>query len=335
MLLNKITLGINIVLRYFGYFGMFVFLLIIFYIIAPDRFEKIIIHFLKIFSYINKRIDKSYLKKDLEHAVKEAVKLFNRCFPILTYNIKIIWVEEDVIESYLDKGYLVIRMRYHKNRARNLARALIAYIPYTLPKESRAVLESDLNLAISCTIAKEIAKQDPEVVRQLYEAVETQFKDRDYGKNLLKKFAEIDEQSLFTRILLPEISNACLKAYPRRPQVLYDEISELIDMLYDIVRGTAKLPILKGRFINLGIVRVASPDKVILDPELVAHLNFAKSCGTRILYVLAAGHNAKLATKLTHRISKELRYRINFEETYKALYRGKLANIYCGKLSVV
>ena len=89
----------------------------------------------------------------------------------------------------------------------------------------------------------------------------------------------------------------------------------------------------KGKYINLALVRVAKPEKILLDPELGMHLNFARHCQTRTLYILAAGYNAKLASKLTKRIAKELKFKVDFEDVYKAKYKGSLTDIYCGRLS--
>jgi hypothetical protein len=195
-------------------------------------------------------------------------------------------------------------------------------------------MDPDLALAISCVIATDIAERDPSVVQQIYEAVDVRFQDSLKGKNMLGKLQEIDEQSLFSRILVPEIIGGCLKAYPRRPPELQDEIQKLIELLGALVRGeTLPRPILNGKYINLALVRVARPEKIILDPELESHLKFAKLCQTRTLYVLAAGTMAKLASKLTHRICKEMNYKIDFENVYKATYKGKLTDVYCSKIS--
>lgn len=301
----------------------------------PGYFEKIVVHGLKLFSYIFKRLDKVYLERDLDHIVKDSAKLLRKYLPVSSYGIKIVWAESETLERYLDRGFVVIRMKYHKNRARNIARALIAYMPYILPSEARAIIEPDLALALSCVVAIRITKHDPEVVHQIYETANVSFQDSSKGKALLGKLEEIDEQSLFTRILLPEVIKSCLKAYPKTPKELKDEISVLVDILHALVKGEliGRPPILGGKYVNLSVVRVAKPEKILLDPNLQAHLNFAKFCRTRTLYVLAAGVKSKWASKLTQSISKELKCKIDFEDVYRATYRGSPTNIYCAKLS--
>jgi hypothetical protein len=308
--------------------------LVFIYLANPGYFEKIIVHFLKVASLIVKRLDKTYVERDIKCLVSDSVKSLNKYFPVATRGIKVLWVESDTLEGYLDRGFVVVRMKYHKNRPRNIARALVAYIPHILPSEVGAVIEKDLSLAVSCIVATGMAKKEPEIVRQIYEAVDVRFKDSLKGKNLLGKLGEIDDESLFSRILLPEITRACLDAYPKKPIELQDEIMKLVDMLHTLVRGEPlEKPILKGKYINLALVRVAKPEKILLDPELGMHLNFARHCQTRTLYILAAGYNAKLASKLTKRIAKELKFKVDFEDVYKAKYKGSLTDIYCGRLS--
>ena len=323
----------SILSQVFQYIGILVVFLIILYLVSPERYEKIYIHVLKVASHVNKRLDKNYAERDIEHLVNSSAKSLNKYFPVVTRGIKILWTESDDVESYLNRGFVVVRMKYHKSRARNVARALMAYIPHILSPEVGAVMETDLALAISYVVAVGMAEKEPEVVRQIHEAVSIRFKDSLTVKDLLPKLEEIDEQSLFSRILLPEIVKACLNAYPRRSQDLRDEIMNLIELLYALVKGDLRKPIIKGKYLNLALIRVAKLGKALFDPELEAHLKFAEKANVREIYVLAAGKNAKLASKLTARISKELKYTIDFEDVYRAMYRGSLTNIYCGKLS--
>lgn len=303
------------------------------YFASPGYFEKIVVHFLKLASYIIKRLDKAYLERDIKHMVSDSLKSLNKYVPISTHGLKVVWAESDTVEGYLDRGFVIVRMKYHKNRARNIARALIAYIPHILPAEASAVMEPDFALALSCVLAIGFAKHNPEVVRQIYEAADVRFQNRSEGKDFIGKLEEIDEQSLFSRMLLPEVIKACLKAYPKRPKKLKEEITNLVDILYTLVKGEPlRHPVLRGKYINLAIVRVARPEKILMDPELEAHLEYAKGCRTETLYVLAAGVKAKWASKLTRRISKELKCKIDFEDIYIAKYRESLTDIYCARL---
>ena len=314
--------------------GALALLLLFIYLANPAYFEKIMLHILTLISYVSKRFDKIYLERDLNHITKDLVKTLEKFFPVSSRELKVIWTESETLEAYLERGFVVVRMKYHKNRARNVARALILYIPEILLSEAKAVIEPDLALAVSCVIAINIAKHDPSIVQQIYEAVDVRFQDPSNGKNLLRELQEIDEQSLFSRILVPEIVTSCLKVYPMRPPDLGTEIQRLIELLGALVRGeVVQWPVLNGKYINLTIVRVASPEKIILDPELESHLNFVRGCRTRVLYVLAAGTRAMLASKLTQRIRKEMNYKIDFEDKHKGIYKRKLTDIYCSKLS--
>lgn len=313
--------------------GAFVLFLGLLYLAHPKHYETIILHLLKLISHLFKRFDKALLEKDVNHLIKDYARSINKYLPASLYGIKIVWAEEEALEGYLEEGSVVIRMKYHKNRAKNIAKALVTYIPYTLPPKAKAVMEHDLALAISGAIAIRIAEHDPEVVGQIHEAIDAGFRDGSKGRGLLGKLGEIDEESLFLRILLPEVTEACMKAYPERPEDLWNEAMELTNVLHSLVKGKVERPMVRGKYINLAIVRVALPEKIVLDPELESHLWFARRCRTRVLYVLAAGLKAKLASKLTRRICAELRYKIDFEDAYKSIYKKMLTDIYCAKLS--
>ena len=157
-------------------------LLLFIYLANPGYFEKIILHILRIVSYVSKRLDKIYLERDLNHTIKDSVKSLEKFLPVSSPELKVIWTESETLESYLERGFVVVRMKYHKNRARNIARALTVYIPEILPSEARAVMDPDLALAMSSVIATNIAERDPLVVQQIYEAVDVRFQDSSKGK---------------------------------------------------------------------------------------------------------------------------------------------------------
>jgi hypothetical protein len=87
----------------------------------PGYFEKIVLHILRLASYILRRLDKVYLERDLSYIIKYSAKSLEKFFPAPSPGLKIVWTESETLEGYLERGFVVVRMKYHKNRARNIA----------------------------------------------------------------------------------------------------------------------------------------------------------------------------------------------------------------------
>ncbi|RLI80544.1 hypothetical protein DRP04_08055 [Archaeoglobales archaeon] len=319
----------------FGIIGILAFFLLLLYIFFPKNFETIVLHFQRLlatFSYYHR---KKYISNYIEKLTERELENINKCVKISNKKLKIIWTEEDVVESWLDKGFVIIRMKKHKNMHENLAKALLAYLPYTLPPTVHATVRKDLTDGISYFIARDISKDDPYVVAELRKVIESKYDSEQYMM-FLNKLENINSESLLIRVLLPEIVEASSIVYPNKPPELNDEIEKMIDILDRVVEGNIPEPLLNGKYISFAIVRVASTEK-LLSSGIESHLTFAKKVlekGIRNIYVLAAGEiKPKWAKKLVERLIKELGLKLEFDDLYSGIYRGKRLNLYCCKLT--
>ncbi len=310
--------------------GAIASLLAVLKIFNPELLEKLVVWFYKILSFIFKQFDKYYLEKDLRVLIRESASKLYAHTSIMPFDIRIYWAEED-LESYLDRGMVIIRMKYSKNRAANMAKALLTALPYMLPAQVKSMLDQDLMSSLTCIMARNIAEYDPEVVKYLYDIMDEEVQKYPHVKDLMTKLENIDEQSLFSRILLPEIVDATIKAYPRKIPNLREEILKAIDMLYSLVTYSIDRPVLRGRFLDFLVVRVAKPEKVLLDWK-EPYIAFIKRFLTRNIYVIAAGKFAGYAPKVSREIVKKLNYEVVFEDKYRGIYKGQSMTLYCAKL---
>jgi hypothetical protein len=97
----------------------------------------------------------------------------------------------------------------------------------------------------------------PDIVRAINEYLDEVLKERSDLRDVLSMIIAIDDQSLFTRALIPEMTEVAQLRYPHRDPQLDTEIKELIKLLYDIVKGANRPPMLCGNYFRVLIVRVA------------------------------------------------------------------------------
>lgn len=319
----------------FGIIGIIALFLFLLYIFFPKNFETIWLHIQKLlanFSYYHR---KKYIRNYIEKVIERELENINRCVNVSTKKLKIIWTQEDVIESWLDKGFVIVKMKNHKNMHENLAKALLAYLPHTLPSTVYATIRKDLGDGISYFISRDISKDDPYVVAELRKVIENKYSSEEYME-LLNKLENVNSESLLVRILLPEIVEATNMVYPNKPPELNDEIEKMIDILNEVVNGNIAEPVLNGKYISFAIVRVAASEKLAFS-GIEPHLKFTQKVlerGVKNIYVLAAGEvKPKWAKKLVERLMEDIGLRLEFDDSYSGVYRGKRLNLYCCKLT--
>jgi hypothetical protein len=122
---------------------------------------------------------------------------------------------------------------------------------------------------------------------------------------------EIDDTSLLSRVLIPEMIEIAKLRYPHRDSSLDEEVLKLVNMLHQLARGEViDEPMVYGRYIRILFVRVARPKKI--EAMLEPHVNYVKHVlrnypGINSIYILAAGENVVAAKALKILLENELR----------------------------
>lgn len=237
---------------------------------------------------------------------------------------------------------MIIVLKGRKDRWSNIARALISIIPELLAPEMKAIYNRDFLDVLSAHIARSISRDHPTVVTSINEALSVYLEERRF-RELSSKLVTIDDQSLFSRILVPELIRVAKFRYPQRDPEIDDEVYKLIDLLYRLSKGEeVKLPLIYGKYFRMVFVRVARPEKI--EKLLIPHINFVKSVmekykGINRIYVLAAGRNVAAGKFCLRMISNELKKIGKLAEQREYEYIGRYRDIpqmklYLGRISL-
>lgn len=318
------------------------FILLLYYIRNPEPFEKIAIHISWILSRVSRYFEKRAISREVRYIVSSS---FSKNFPIEEVpEIVIEWGDEDRAIRDIKSGKLVIILKSgRRNRYENIARALLATVPELLAPEMKAVYDEKLLKCLSAHIAKSIAKDYPQVVTMINEAIRDTIANDDKMLKVSSTLVEIDDQSLFSRVLVPELIEIAKLRYPHRDPALDEEVLELIDMLGKLSRGEkVDFPLIYRKYIRLAFIRVARPEKIeaMLEPHIrfVKHI-LSKYRGIKSLYILAAGRNiaaAKALRMLLENEFKNIGIRFDVQEhVYEGIYKGvPKIKLYVGRIRI-
>lgn len=141
---------------------------------------------------------------------------------------------------------------------------------------------------------------------------------------------EIDNRSLLSRVLIPEMIEIAKQRHPHRDSSIDEEVLKLIDVLYPLARGEViDEPMVYDKYIRILFVLVARPKKIeaMLDPHVsyVKHV-LRKYQGINSIYILAAGKKNVVAAKALKMLLEAELKSMNLEPMlrdyeYEGIYR--------------
>jgi len=310
-----------------GILGPPVIVIFALYFFFPEKFERIIIHMLILASLISEQAERRAISREVEYII--STNFPSNLRSGIVPRIIVEWGKEDKAISHLDRGRLVIVLRRGRKRHENVAMALVIVIPDLLAPEIYDVYDPKFIVILSAHIVRSYMKKHHDIIRYLNEILSEMEKDREL-RELSSMLIEIDDKSLFSRILLPELIKTAKLCYPHKDSKIDEEAREFIRILYNIVKGVrAPWLIMCGKYFKLLMIRVDQPGM------LQSYIHFAKHAleecpEVETICILAEGKdNIAAAKALKTLIIDELRkmgrnIEISSEDEYVAPYKGKL-----------
>jgi hypothetical protein len=329
-----------------GFLGPSILAIFILYLFYPEKFERIGIHALKLLSFISKSAERRSISKEIAYIISTSFATYLRLEEIPKIVVK--WGNVDDAILDLKRNQLIIILREgRRHHYENVARALLKATPDLLAPEMKVIYDSKLVDCLSAHITRNAVKENPAIVTYINEFISSEMEKDEELRELLSMLIEIDDQSLLSRLLLPELIRIAKLRYPHRDPEIDSEARELVRMIYTVVKGeyTPEFkPIMCGKYFKLFIIRVARPEKIaeMLEPHIQFTKHALKDCPTtESIYILAAGRGNILAAKyLKTLLLSELRDMgvnaiVSLEDEYKGLYKGRSqVNLYMCKLEV-
>jgi len=296
----------------------------------PEKFEKIAVHVLWIYSFFSERIEKRAISREVAYVVSTE---FARRYRVEEVpKIVVEWGEEDKAILDLKKNMLLVVLRRgRKHRYDNIAKAILKAIPELLAPEMKIVYDSRFVDCLSAHVARSLVKDYPPIVAAINDFIASRTEEDPGFSNVSSMLIEVDDQSLLSRILLPELVDVARLRYPHRDPQIDSEVLSLLEILYNMVKGKDFNPVICGNYFKMTFVLVARPEKIkaMLEPHIQFVKHSLRRCPTiETIYILAAGRNIAAAKALETPLTKELgsmgfRLKSKDGQEYEAKYKGK------------
>ena len=245
---------------------------------------------------------------------------------VLPYGLKINWIVEDMLESYVDKNHdkVVVIMKYKENRSRNFVTAIREYTSKAFIPEVRRDIPAQIFTAAELVMQEKIIRAECGDAMDIFK---TEVLPHQIGASreldaLYKSFKRIDEMGFFENTLLNEIliSAEGLKTFAEPEKS--EELDALIDFLITFhKRAPGEDMALEHdrKLFRLGVILVARPATMQAGGTAIYAKRAEKSLsmGLRSVYVTGTKDDRKYVVRVVDRISDDTPLYLEWVRDYK------------------
>ena len=335
MIPDQIT---SLLLSLFAGLGGVALVLFLTWIFFPERIEKWAILLHKLLAYVSEKHERRYIEKHIENGInswrKRACK---ECDGVLPYEFKLKWANVDAVESELNEGKLIVKMKNHRNQSKNFALAVREYVPNTLIPKARRYVQPLIVDGIDHVVSKSILCDDTRALSYFADMSEGEFTSKPDLKKIVEELDTVHGQGKLTRMLLSEY-NALSKLHPSNPsEEIHRETADFEKLVFNFVMKKPEEDVdldFNRAHLQVAIVAVAKSSKLFtfgLEPY-VSFVERMMREGIPKFYITAASGMIPHARQLCERAVKDLGLRKVNEDEYEGIYRQKRTKLYCACL---
>jgi hypothetical protein len=279
---------------------------LVYVLMNPEKAEKWASILLRLGAVISSRAEKRSVASDIQSDINIfAKRMTNIDSRILPYGLRIRWenIKDATPESFIKEDQVVVRLSHHKNRAKNIVLATLAYVHSGLLPDVRAHIDEDVSKSLDFTVTRKILVDQKRLdgLQILEMQISTAAEDAAGVKGLCKAMTGLDGIGLFDLILLRELADVGKLLAGTLPQdQTKTEIREFIgacEKLAEKEPGKDVSPDFEGKRIRVSIVLIARFETYMMR-GIEPHLNWIKKCIDReidSIYVVARGPNIQIA----------------------------------------
>lgn len=267
---------------------------------TPEKLEKWASIINRLFSWVSLGFKKRGVAGDIQADLRKTSRLINSQVSkeILPYGFKIKWVDEETRNAFVKNKEVVVRMKHHRNQAKNFMYATLSYVDFGLIPDVRHLINKNVIRAVELVFSNKIfLDNNRHDVSQIFfnEIFNKEVKKTSTLERYCNIMDGLDSNGLFTRIALKELSELeqnVPSGIPRKE--VTGETVGFIKMLERLVRkrpGIDITPDYNGKFIKCSIVLVAKYEAYLLK-GIRPHLNFINNSikkGIKTFYICARG----------------------------------------------
>lgn len=179
----------------------------------------------------------TYIKLSIETNGESSVRSLNRIVPELNLPELIIrWVKPDKHGKVrLEPGKAIVLLKYDNDNTQNIINTTAAYVRNTLLLNSKPFLDKGIKTAIDFAVIRAFLNRTPQKNYIVTQYVDNCSEDIDKYGDAFGKVTRVEDEGLFTRVLLREYAVWGNKLVGKTPsEKLVNESKDFLDFIYNI-----------------------------------------------------------------------------------------------------
>jgi len=291
-----------------GLLAIAVILIVLFY----DKLERPIARVYDLFRWAGAHWRRRAIKADIQSNVNSFSQSVDKEVPnIMPYNMKLKFVSEiDRAELLKDKSLVLVRIRDRRHDDKNFVHAMLTFCPVGVLPASRAYLDASLSDAIDFTVTRKFlnAIQYQGALNYLYkEVIEPETIENPDLDKLCTILDRLDEQGLFTKVVLRELRDFGAKVGSRYPTEAHKnetrQLVEYMDAVATRIPGEMMGQVgCQGACISMGFLFVGIFETIASQGAVpyLRHIQRLKAMQLETVYIAARDNNISMAERVSY-----------------------------------
>lgn len=283
----------------------------------PENFKILFGYLWQLLAGPFKFFRKKAIRFQIEGPLTKALKRISKELPEIDIpDLKINWVNSDNLQTKLKEGKAIIKLKYDNDNSRNVIKATSIYVKDAFLVNSKPYLSENFVKAIDLTVTKKILLNSD--IKNKGNIIPIFINENKNENNEVfekcEKLEEIDDNGLFTRVILRELNGLGEKQFGRTPKAEHHiESEEFLDFIYNVVTREYddNTPLVYNQKVfKVGFLLVAKAETYI-NYGLEAYyrrIRLGLASGVKTFYLLARSEKVEILEK----VAKELLHTGNF-----------------------
>jgi hypothetical protein len=303
-------------------------ILLIYFVKHPEKAEKWYSIIARSLSFLSLKLEKSGVARDIQSDINSFIKHISPQVreSILPYGVKIKWIKSITREAFVKEGKVIIKMRYHKNQAKNFLYAILEWVTKGLIPDARHLLDKTVLRAAELVFINHVlTRKKRHDVKQLFldEIYEPEVTKGSLLERYCHTFNNLNSRGLFIGVALQEFSSLGRRMGSILPdkKITLETIGfmNMLEKLSKKPPGEDVSPDFNGEIIKCSIVLIAKQETYLLH-GLLPYLSWINGCiekGIRSFYVCAIGDaNIAIVRKIRDAYEESKKISIISENIY-------------------
>ena len=321
-------------LSQYGALGLLVIAVILFAIFY-EKFEKPVARFYDLLSWVGASWRRRAIKADIQSNINTFSRTVDKEVPnTMPYNMRLDFVGEiDEAELLRDKNLVLVRIRDRKHDGKNFVHAMLSFCPVGVLPVSRPYLDDSLEDAIDFTVTRKFLNsiEYQSALNYLYkEVIEPETAGNSELDKLCRIFDHLDEQGLFTKVVLRELRDFGAKVGSRYPTEAHKkETRQFVEYMDTIAKRTIgeEIPTgFQGNNISVAFVFIGTSPKIETEGALpyLRAIQYDRWRGMERIYLAARDWAIDIAERTSYLAEKRKMSKILKSRRYYATdYSGQ------------